>query len=88
LDGQLAGSVWRGFEHAAQQSLSLYVCAANLIRGFKRLEGLSARRSKQPNMGLSKDLILEAKSGAAAITEDDQENVYDVTGPGQSNFRS
>jgi hypothetical protein len=38
-------------------------------------------------MGLSKDLILETKSGAAAITEDDQENVYDVTGPGQSNFR-
>jgi hypothetical protein len=36
LDGQWAGSVWRGFEHAAQQSLSLYVCAANLIRGFKR----------------------------------------------------
>ena len=39
-------------------------------------------------MGLSKDLILETKSDAAAITEDDQENVYDVTGPGQSNFRS
>jgi hypothetical protein len=38
-------------------------------------------------MGLSKDLILETKSGAAAITEDDKENVYDLTSLGQSNFR-
>jgi hypothetical protein len=36
---------------------------------------------------LSKDLILETKSGVAATTQDEKENVYDLTGPGQSNFR-
>ena len=36
---------------------------------------------------LDKDLILETKTGAGAITEDDKENVYELTGPGQSNFR-
>jgi len=35
---------------------------------------------------LKKDLILEPKSGTAGITEDDKENVYDLTGPGQSNY--
>jgi len=36
---------------------------------------------------LAKDLILEPKSGAAAATEDDNGDIYDLTGPGQSNFR-
>jgi hypothetical protein len=36
---------------------------------------------------LDKDLILEPKSGSAGVTEDDKENVYDLTGPGQSNFK-
>jgi hypothetical protein len=36
---------------------------------------------------LGQDLILETKNGASAITEDDKENIYDLTGPGQSNFR-
>ncbi|MBV9289794.1 MAG: hypothetical protein JO288_18615 [Hyphomicrobiales bacterium] len=35
---------------------------------------------------LAKDLILEPKSGTAGVTEDDKENVYDLTGPGQSNY--
>ncbi len=35
---------------------------------------------------LKKDLILEPKSGFADITQDDKENLYDLTGPGQSNF--
>ena len=35
---------------------------------------------------LGKDLILEPKSGTAGVTEDDKENVYDLTGPGQSNY--
>ena len=35
---------------------------------------------------LGKDLILEPKRGFANVTEDDRENVYDLTGPGQSNF--
>lgn len=36
---------------------------------------------------LSKELILEPKSGAAVATEDDKGNIYDLTGPGQSNFK-
>ena len=35
---------------------------------------------------LTKDLVLEPKSGYSAATQDDKENVYDLTGPGQSNF--
>jgi hypothetical protein len=35
---------------------------------------------------LSKELILEPKSGFAGVTQDDKENVYALTGPGQSNF--
>jgi hypothetical protein len=35
---------------------------------------------------LAKDLILEPKSGAGGVTEDDKENIYDLTGPGQSNY--
>jgi hypothetical protein len=35
---------------------------------------------------LDHDLILEAKSGFAASTEDDRGDVYHLTGPGQSNF--
>jgi hypothetical protein len=35
---------------------------------------------------LSKDLILEAKSGSAVVTEDDSGDQYNLTGPGQSNF--
>jgi len=36
---------------------------------------------------LARDLILEPKSGTAGVTEDDKENVYDLTGPGQSNYK-
>ena len=35
---------------------------------------------------LSKDLILEPKGGYAALTQDDEGDVYGLTGPGQSNF--
>jgi hypothetical protein len=35
---------------------------------------------------LAKDLILEPKGGSSAVTQDDKENVYHLTGPGQSNF--
>jgi hypothetical protein len=35
---------------------------------------------------LDKDLVLVPKSGSAAYTRDDKENIYDLTGPGQSNF--
>ena len=35
---------------------------------------------------LSKDLILEPKGGSAGRTQDDDENVYALTGPGQSNL--
>jgi hypothetical protein len=35
---------------------------------------------------LSKDLILEPKGGSSAVILDDKENLYDLTGPGQSNF--
>ena len=35
---------------------------------------------------LKKDLILEPKGGSAGRTQDDKGNVYDLTGPGQSNF--
>jgi hypothetical protein len=35
---------------------------------------------------LSKDLILEPKGGSSGVTQDDKGNVYDLTGPGQSNF--
>jgi hypothetical protein len=35
---------------------------------------------------LSKDLILEPKGGVVGVTQDDKENVYHLTGPGQSNF--
>jgi hypothetical protein len=36
---------------------------------------------------LSKDLILEPKTGVAAVTTDDMEDEYALTGPGRSNFR-
>ena len=36
---------------------------------------------------LTKELVLEPRSGSAGVTEDDKENVYDLTGPGQSNFK-
>lgn len=35
---------------------------------------------------LDKDLILEPKGGFAGATQDDKGNVYNLTGPGQSNF--
>ena len=35
---------------------------------------------------LSKELILEPRGGFAGLTEDDKQNLYDLTGPGQSNF--
>ena len=35
---------------------------------------------------LTKELTLEPKAGIAAVTQDDEENVYHLTGPGQSNF--
>ena len=35
---------------------------------------------------LDKDLILEPKAGFTAVTQDDLENVYHLTGPRQSNF--
>ena len=35
---------------------------------------------------LDKELILEPKSGIAAVTQDDKENIYHLTGAGQSNF--
>jgi hypothetical protein len=35
---------------------------------------------------LDKDLVLVAKSGSTANVQDDKENIYDLTGPGQSNF--
>ena len=35
---------------------------------------------------LDKELVVLAKSGSAAYTQDDKGNVYDLTGPGQSNF--
>ncbi len=35
---------------------------------------------------LKKELILEPKGGSSAVTQDDKGNVYDLTGPGQSNF--
>ena len=35
---------------------------------------------------LKKELILEPKGGSAGLTQDDKQNVYDLTGPGQSNF--
>lgn len=36
---------------------------------------------------LDKDLVLIPKSGVAGVTQDDKENTYDLTGPGQSNFK-
>jgi len=35
---------------------------------------------------LDKELILEPKAGITAVTQDDRENIYHLTGPGQSNF--
>jgi hypothetical protein len=35
---------------------------------------------------LDKELILEPKAGIAAVIQDDKENIYHLTGPGQSNF--
>jgi hypothetical protein len=35
---------------------------------------------------LEKELILEPKAGITAVTQDDKENIYHLTGPGQSNF--
>ncbi len=35
---------------------------------------------------IDKELVLEPKGGSAVRTEDDKENVYNLTGPGQSNF--
>ena len=35
---------------------------------------------------LDKELVLLAKSGSAATIQDDKENIYDLTGVGQSNF--
>ena len=35
---------------------------------------------------LDKDLILEPKAGFTAVTQDDDENIYHLTGPRQSNF--
>jgi hypothetical protein len=37
-------------------------------------------------VALDKELVLVAKSGSAATIQDDKDNVYDLTGPGQSNF--
>jgi hypothetical protein len=35
---------------------------------------------------IEKDLILEPKAGLTAVTQDDKQNIYHLTGPGQSNF--
>jgi hypothetical protein len=36
---------------------------------------------------LEKDLVLLPTSGVAGVTQDDKENTYDLTGPGQSNLK-
>jgi hypothetical protein len=35
---------------------------------------------------LTKELILEPKGGAVGVIQDDKENLYELTGPGQSNY--
>jgi hypothetical protein len=35
---------------------------------------------------LDKDLVLEPKGGSVGVIQDDKENVYELTGSGQSNF--
>ena len=35
---------------------------------------------------LKKELILEPKGGSAGVIQDDKDNIYELTGPGQSNF--
>ena len=35
---------------------------------------------------LEKDLVLIPKNGVAGVTQDNKQNTYDLTGPGQSNF--
>jgi hypothetical protein len=35
---------------------------------------------------LAKELVLEPKAGFAAFTQDDKGNLYQLTGPRQSNF--
>ena len=35
---------------------------------------------------LAKELILEPKAGITAVLQDDKEDIYHLTGPGQSNF--
>jgi len=35
---------------------------------------------------LDNELVLEPKAGITAVTQDDKENIYHLTGPGQSNF--
>jgi hypothetical protein len=35
---------------------------------------------------LTKDLVLEPKGGVVGVIQDDKENVYELTGPGQSNY--
>jgi hypothetical protein len=36
---------------------------------------------------LDQDLALIPKSGVADVTQDDKEKTYDLTGPGQSNYK-
>jgi hypothetical protein len=35
---------------------------------------------------LTKDLVLEPKGGSVGVIQDDKENLYELTGPGQSNY--
>ena len=58
---------------------------------MESLEGLGSLITMPPGWKfrvavLDKELVLVPKSGSAAYTRDDKDNIYDLTGPGQSNF--
>jgi hypothetical protein len=63
-----------------------------IIMTIDKLEALGSLITLPPGWKfrktvLDKDLVLIPKSGVAGVTQDDKENTYDLTGPGQSNFK-
>ena len=58
---------------------------------LEKLETLGSSLALPPGWrfrvaALEKELVLLAKSGSSATIQDDKENIYDLTGAGQSNF--
>ncbi|HZZ61636.1 MAG TPA: hypothetical protein VFE63_10725 [Roseiarcus sp.] len=76
------GRTWVMVSYTDQNALGLTLDKLDSLGDILKLPpGWKFRTSE-----LKKELVLEPKKGSAGVIQDDKDNVYHLTGPGQSNF--